>query len=378
MARVEVDAGYLKGVRKRLDALVKDVEQHDYDPRTERIIVFSDHHKGAGDGADDFRSCQYAYRAALAFYFERGYRLFLLGDAEELWEVPNPKEIFDCYREIYGLERKFADDGRLERFWGNHDDLWSNRGKLKKILRPKIGSAPMREGFRLTVRRDGREDATIFFVHGHQGTPESDRWSWAARLPVRYIWPVIQRLQSMSATRPAHDAKLRGKHDSAMFEWARERRNRVLIAGHTHKPVFGKCAPDPPVTRPIPELEAELAKARASHDVQAASAAAAELEFARALLQRPDVAVTAVPPCYFNTGCCSFPDGDITGIELADEEIRLVRFPANLRDLDPEANGTFDPERRVLEREKLSDVLDSVADPPADAGLRVSPILPAQ
>ena len=32
-------------------------------------------------------------------------------------------------------------------------------------------------------------------------------------------------------------------------------------------------------------------------------------------------------PCYFNTGCCCFPDGDITGIEIADGVMRLVRFP---------------------------------------------------
>ena len=32
-------------------------------------------------------------------------------------------------------------------------------------------------------------------------------------------------------------------------------------------------------------------------------------------------------PCYFNTGCCSFADGKITGIEIADGNIRLVRFP---------------------------------------------------
>ncbi len=31
-------------------------------------------------------------------------------------------------------------------------------------------------------------------------------------------------------------------------------------------------------------------------------------------------------PCYFNSGCCCYPDGDITGIEIAHAEIRLVRW----------------------------------------------------
>ena len=32
-------------------------------------------------------------------------------------------------------------------------------------------------------------------------------------------------------------------------------------------------------------------------------------------------------PCYFNTGCCSFGDGDVTGIEISEGQIRLVRWP---------------------------------------------------
>jgi hypothetical protein len=39
-------------------------------------------------------------------------------------------------------------------------------------------------------------------------------------------------------------------------------------------------------------------------------------------------------PCYFNTGCCSFGDGDITGIELSDGRIKLIRWAC-----DPDAEG---------------------------------------
>lgn len=53
----------------------------------------------------------------------------------------------------------------------------------------------MREALRFRVARPDGAPATIFFVHGHQGTPESDRFSKLARLPVRYIWPLIQRWQ---------------------------------------------------------------------------------------------------------------------------------------------------------------------------------------
>jgi hypothetical protein len=31
-------------------------------------------------------------------------------------------------------------------------------------------------------------------------------------------------------------------------------------------------------------------------------------------------------PTYFNTGCCCYNDGNITGIEIADNNIRLVKW----------------------------------------------------
>jgi hypothetical protein len=50
--------------------------------------------------------------------------------------------------------------------------------------------------------------------------------------------------------------------------------------------------------------------------------------------------------CYFNAGCCSFNNGDITGIEISDGRIRLVRWST---DLD-------DPAHRVLEARDLSEI----------------------
>ena len=44
-------------------------------------------------------------------------------------------------------------------------------------------------------------------------------------------------------------------------------------------------------------------------------------------------------PSYFNTGCCCFSDGDITGIEIDDGAIRLIKW--TLKD--------GKPERQVLE-----------------------------
>src|SRR6058998_3169872 len=57
-----------------------------FDCNKDKFIIFSDQHKGAKNGADDFMLCEPNYLAALDYYFENGYFYIALGDCEELWE----------------------------------------------------------------------------------------------------------------------------------------------------------------------------------------------------------------------------------------------------------------------------------------------------
>jgi hypothetical protein len=125
------------------------------------------------------------------------------------------------------------------------------------------------------------------------------------------------------------------------------------------------------------ELQIALKQAVADGNTTAAAAIRAELEYARTADRRPEKVLTVVPPCYFNTGCCSFPDGDITGLEIADGEIRLVRWPGNLHEL-AKAGGGVDAHKRILETEKLDAVLAAVAEaPPPAPGAEEAEIRPA-
>jgi hypothetical protein len=138
-----------------------------------------------------------------------------------------------------------------------------------------------------------------------------------------------------------------------MFAWAAGRPERpVLIAGHTHRPVFGESAPKPKVVRSAAdvqrELDAQLADPAAEPDRIAALRS--EVEYVVAEERRVDPPKPIVPPCLFNTGCCSFGDGNITGLELADGQIRLVRWSADERL----------PDRRVLAHDELTSILTSV------------------
>ncbi len=67
------------------------------------------------------------------------------------------------------------------------------------------------------------------------------------------------------------------------------------------------------------------------------------------MIDRPD----DTRPCYFNAGCCSFSDGDITGMEVADGEIRLVRWK---RDPGNEENAT----RSLLRHAGLRGLFDQL------------------
>jgi hypothetical protein len=246
------------------------------------------------------------------------------------------------YPEVLELEAAFYRDGRYERFFGNHDDLWSHSGAVSKHLEAFFPGLKVREALKLRLTRPGGRDGLMIFLHGHQGTSDSDRWRWISRLFVRYVWRPIQRKSGYTGVTPARDYKLRAKHDRAMSAWAGSQPEQpVLITGHTHRPVFWDSTPDPPNPAQAGEGDAE---------------ARADREFDLAQQRDRPTAYTLPTPCYFNTGCCCFGDGDVTGLEIADGEIRLIRWPLD--------DGT--PRRKVLAHRKLDEVLDAVAARPPE------------
>ncbi len=347
----ETQRKYRQRVKDGLDAAFGRSAERDVDLATAKLIVFSDHHRGARDGADDFWRCERSYRAALGHYFEAGHQLFLLGDVDELWEN-GPEPVLDAHRETLALEAEFHADGRLERFWGNHDIDWREEREVKKHLAAQFPGLVAREALRLRVHDGGETLGVLFLVHGHQGTLESDRFGALSRLAVRYAWRPIQRRFKIASTTPARKWDLRENHDQAMYEWARMHPEKiVLIAGHTHRPVFGRAEEDSTPERAADDLRRDLDELRSSPDASSEALAAlrAEYEYARA----PSFEKTPQPlrpPCYFNTGCCSYGDGDVTGLEVVDGKLRLVRW------LDDE----FKPRPRELTGRDLREIFEEV------------------
>lgn len=101
----------------------------------DKWIIFSDHHRGVGDGADDFAICKTTYVNALDYYLKNDYGLILLGDVEEFWEN-TLKSVISKYKDVLELEKQFYLKDKLIKICGNHDEAWNHIDKVKTHLFP--------------------------------------------------------------------------------------------------------------------------------------------------------------------------------------------------------------------------------------------------
>lgn len=350
---------YARRIKKGLDESHKKAPQIELELDKLKLVIFSDHHKGAGDTADDFRQCEMAYHAAMGYYLESGFTLVDLGDVEELWENW-PRPVLDTYPWTLKLENEFHKKGRYWRFWGNHDDTWSDPSQVPEYLGQFFDGLEVRESLRLIVKKDTNDLGELYFAHGHQGTLDSDRFGWFSRIVVRHIWRPIQRFTNIRTATPATDWRLRHRHDIAMYNWAAERQGIILIAGHTHHPVFPTRDRGAQLSLAIEGLQQQrsvaLAAGEEPSEIESTMAETrAELEFVRALEQR----LPMDKPCYYNAGCCSFSDGHITGIEITDGQIKLVTWP----------NEKGEPKPRILDSADLETLIQEVSMPTAPLAL---------
>ena len=129
-----------------------------------------------------------------------------------------------------------------------------------------------------------------------------------------------------------------------MYEWSATQKDLLFISGHTHKPVFASLDH-------IERLTKQLEKASAKQDAAAIHDIEAELEKRKAEYAGKQFHKTMVTPSYFNSGCCCFADGDITGIEIEGDNIRLVKWK--------EESGQS--HRIILEQSPLSYLFEKIS-----------------
>lgn len=302
---------------------------YEYEQDKDRFVIFSDHHKGDGSAADDFRKNGSLYDHALSFYWKEGYRLVVLGDNEELWE-----NSFDTillrYRKIIEKEIAMAPQNpekKKIRIWGNHDKEVSLR-RFQRYCESHdesiFNTTDYREG--LCLGKD------IFLIHGHQGRFFEDKAWRVSRWAVQFVWKCIQKLFNIGIDGPAENFRISDSLERQYYAWAKKQ-GILLICGHTHRAIFGSLTHFDRLQEDIQNLKAQhknLPEKEKEHMKKKITAKEGEL---RAILRsrlgiKPmsfeDSPVKSVP-CYFNAGCCGYTNG-ITCLEIDRGSIRLIKW----------------------------------------------------
>ena len=293
-----------------LEQKASDVELLNIDTQKDKFIIFSDQHKGNKSWADDFNQSEPNYLAALEYYNSQGYHFINLGDSEELWKFKAAELLLHNEKNFLAEAAFFPN--RYFKTFGNHDIVWKDKFAVNFYLKKYFGSAPkVLEGIVLRINNT-EKPVDIFLTHGHQGDLMSDN-NWVSTWIVAHIWMPLQRYLRINVNSASSDFSLRNEHNKMMYGWSKEQPNLLLITGHTHSPVF---ASGRYLDHPSNKIETVQPR-------------------------------ETLLPTYFNTGCCCFDDGDITGIEISDGCIRLVKW----------SDKNMDPVRKVLEEKELRELL---------------------
>jgi predicted phosphodiesterase len=313
-----------------------------FDSSTGRIIIFSDQHKGTRDLADDFRLAEKNYLAALDYYYNNNFLFINLGDCEELWEN-TPDAVMKVNKPVLEAEARFLQQNRYHRVFGNHDLEWKYPFQQILYLKPVFGNTlKVYEGIELQTQYNNKT-YSIFLTHGHQGDKRSDGNAFSKWI-VAAVWTPIQRFLEVTINTPSTSFELTDAHNIIMYEWSATQKQLIFVSGHTHKPVFASLDH-------IDRLTHQLQQAKQANDAAIIKKIEEELISREKEYAGKKFVKTMAYPSYFNSGCCCFSDGDISGIEIEGGFIRLIKW-------ETAADNTI--VKKVLEESPLSYLFDQL------------------
>jgi UDP-2,3-diacylglucosamine pyrophosphatase LpxH len=325
-----------------------------FDRDSAKIVMFSDLHRGMGV-TDEFRANKALFERILNHFYDTGYTLVLIGDIEEGWgfQRDNVPIILDDHRPEIEVEKKFFLDHRYIRVFGNHDDYY--RGQhlfFDDTTQVRVYPAVVLE----QVLSNGKA-FTILITHGCQGQGLADAGDdlAAQAVNIKYLW----LLETSGTKYRSADAAIKAmekaqanyeKHEQYMLDWAfggLAKKCSILIAGHTHRPVFNSVLEPKFVSivkkdyesgaRTIPDdlfitypKGAETPSRRdRDRGVSLSSEYQKKMLAKLTQLELMEPKTLSVPsadrsgkPAYFNTGCGLF--SKIPCIEISGGKIRLT------------------------------------------------------
>lgn len=279
----------------------------------ERMVFVSDMHLGDRSSRDDFvRNEELVMGALGSYYLNRGWRLVLNGDIEELHKF-RLETIRSSYAHLFDLFRSFASGPGLAKIVGNHD--------LGLFLREE-DEFPRDHALRLE-----RPDGTLLAFRGHQAHKLFMKYNYLSDFIVRYI---ADPLHIHNLDIPMTSAR-RFKAERRIYRASKEL-GIVSIAGHTHRPLFESYSKYDTLRWNIEAmlrrytLAAEEDKPNLSQLIGIYSAEFKRLskkdkkrKVSRSLYEREEL----LYPCMFNSGCLT-ARGGFTAIEVEGPDIYLV------------------------------------------------------
>lgn len=275
--------------------------QFNLDAASDKVIVFSDLHRGNGGLNDDYAPCDETYRKALQYYLDKNYKLILLGDVEELWENFDFNRILDKYPHAYSLEKKFFNKSEPDnpfyiRCFGNHDYRYAFPELVKDDLENIAGLNGIKvyEGIKMKIMNGGEMVTEVYLSHGHQGHYPR-RFDVSHNIAVA-AFGALQNITGVATNTSVMDEPfflkgMRKLTNTGYLKWANSQKIPVVY-GHTHEAVFAS-------KRIFDGAQIEVKG------------------YNNEIVRTPNA---------FNTGCCSFKNGEITGLEIADGKFKLIKW----------------------------------------------------
>lgn len=288
-----------------------------FNPQEQSIIIFSDQHKGTRNGSDDFKNAEANYLAALDYYNGQQFYYVNLGDCEELWEN-TVLGVIKKNNQCFEKEKLFIDRNAYTKIIGNHDLFWKN-DPFAPLYIKNIYKKDVKIFEAIVLRIQLKEKyLDVFCTHGHQGDMASDGNAFSKWF-VSNVWGPLQSFLEINPNTPSTNDNLKTLHNQMMYQWGVKQPNLILITGHTHQPVFRSLTH-------LERLYLQLEEAEAEKDTETITKIKTEIPRRRREYDFVNHSFRNMIPTYFNSGCCCFGDGTITGIEIEKNYIRLVKW----------------------------------------------------
>lgn len=314
-----------KLTHKKLSQLWADKEIEVLKTAGQKYVVMSDLHMGDGGQADDLRHNKDTLKRALEHYKNKGFKLILLGDIEELWQFDIEEIVNQYEKDIYTKIRGFGKN-RVYRVLGNHDLDWHLQDPIQKN-----GNKWAVEALKM---QDKDGNACILMIHGHQGSIESDKNSWISRIFVKRIWKPLEPLAvklRLYGNQAATKSQIAKDYEEIVYSWAKKKRV-IVICGHSHRAIYASKSYIDTLRESIRNLQKDILantnnKKRVEKNIKKIEKLTKKLSSEKLQGREIDSTEknTQPKPCYFNCGCALYTNG-ITTLEIENGIIRLVKW----------------------------------------------------